>query len=195
MHSRRTEVHGIIHGPDYVLLVLFIGKTHNHFWVPSQHYKYVLYTNGDSVLCFYYLRVSIVNSTYHVPTYRRTYASSTRSQHCVSALCLSTMSQHSGTETKTTEDKVRPHNCRSGSQPETDMPIGLAGWGQGLTGLGQGLTGWGQGLTGLGQGLTGWGLTGLGQGLTGWGQGWCGRIKHRSGITAWLYVSCDILGH
>jgi len=57
-----------------------------------------LYTNVDDVLCFHYSHVSVVNSTYHVPTCRRTYASST-------------MSQHSGTETKTSS------NCRVQSTP------------------------------------------------------------------------------
>jgi len=35
-----------VHSPDYVftlLVSIFIRKTHNHFWAPSQRYKYLWY--------------------------------------------------------------------------------------------------------------------------------------------------------
>ena len=81
-----------IHSPDYVFTVLvsIFMKTHNHFWAPSQRYKYVftaIYSKSDGVLCFHYSRMRIANDTYHVRTYERTYASST-------------VSRHSGAETK-----------------------------------------------------------------------------------------------
>jgi len=59
-----------------------------------------IYSKSDGVLCFHYSRMRIVNDTYHVRTYERTYASST-------------MSRHSGAETKT--GLCRPANAATQS--------------------------------------------------------------------------------
>jgi len=70
-----------IHSPDYVFTVLisiFI-KIHNHFWAPSQCYKYVFTAiYSKSVLPL----LAHAHCEWYVPrTYERTYASSTMSRH------------------------------------------------------------------------------------------------------------------
>ena len=80
-----------IHSPDYVFTVLvsIFMKTHNHFWAPSQCYKYVF----TAIIClyivrvmefsgFHYSRMRIANDTYHI----RTNVPTPRLQHYVSAL-------------------------------------------------------------------------------------------------------------
>jgi len=62
-----------IHSPNYVftVLVCILMKTHNHFWVPSQCYKYVftaIYGKSDGVLCFHYSRMRIAT---YVQTFLR----------------------------------------------------------------------------------------------------------------------------
>ena len=74
----------IIHSPEYVFTVLvsiFISKNHNHFSSDIQiSWYWYIYGKSDRVLCFYYLRMHIVNDTYHIQTY-----SNLRLQHYVSA--------------------------------------------------------------------------------------------------------------
>ena len=89
-----------IHSPDYVFTVLvsiFIIKTHNHFLSAILVVYTGIYSKSDGVLCFRCSRTRIENDTYHVRTHVRTYV-------CVyvrRTYASSTVSQHSGAEAET----------------------------------------------------------------------------------------------